>query len=69
MKLLVVVLSALILTGCATPNFRKPGGTMQEFYKAKTTCQVQLNLTGITGYFQQKQYVRECLAGEGWFED
>jgi hypothetical protein len=57
-----------LLSSCASAGYYKPGGTAQEFYKAKTSCRVQLQQSGQRTRYQYiaDQFFEECMAGEGW---
>lgn len=65
MKHLSIVLSFLVLSGCAT-NYLKPGASNQARDKDLTDCQAKFGQAGFPRPLFGPDFIDQCMSGAGW---
>jgi hypothetical protein len=67
MKTLTVLTCAVILTGCATTTFTKPGATAEDFERDRAACRFAAHAAGDP--ILAMLAVPDCLRGKGWVRE
>lgn len=65
MKLSILVLVLVALTGCAT-TYLKPGASNQARDKDLTDCQAKFGQAGFPRPLFGPDFIDQCMSGAGW---
>jgi hypothetical protein len=66
MKILVIILICLVLSGCVTPTFYKAGITQEQWNKDCYECRQQAGAGSMDNMFYMRKLLWECMEARGY---
>jgi len=74
-KIAILTAATLLLSGCASTQWVKPGATMQEFQQDAYSCQRDAAMLPVAVYggafadiIQRVQLRDQCMGAKGWIK-
>lgn len=66
LQIVFASLLLIVLCGCAAMAFTKPGASDAEYSRDWNDCRVKANQAGETGVIPWRNFMQECMEGQGW---